>query len=99
MSFVIHHPEFGVYLGHAFGHGFSSKLDPAGQEAACAFRTQEDATSHMATWNDRAVSAAATLVPVVPDLTSHASVGACVAAGLEPWCPNGNPVPEGTTIH
>lgn len=90
MSFVITHPEMGIYLGNCMGLGFWTKLDPAGQEAAAVFPTREEAESFMATWDD-GKPAGVTLHPVIPDRGNgtFASIDACVAAGLEGWDPAG----------
>lgn len=84
MRFVINHPEMGIYLGSCMGLGFWTKLDAAGQASAVTFQTEADAEMFMASW-DGGRPDGATLVPVVPDDGTYASVAACVAAGLNGW--------------
>ena len=84
-AFVITHPVWGVFLGAYGGLGFWSKRDTmAGQEAAVVFPCERTAEAYMARWgNGRPPEAV--LHPVRADLGTHASVAACVAAGLESW--------------
>jgi hypothetical protein len=84
MSVVIVHPEFGIYLGSFIGLGFWSKLDPAGQDAAVTFPSQQDAEQFMGTWDEGAPQGCQ-FITVIPDQGEYASVSACVAAGLEAW--------------
>jgi len=84
---VIVHPEMGVYLGSCLGLGFWSKLDPVGQAAAATFDSVEDAETFMGAW-ESGRPAGVTFTEVVPDLGTHASPEACVAAGLDRWDPD-----------
>ncbi len=47
---VITHPEMGVFLGVALGLGLWTKLDCAGQPAACNFKDETDARQFVSTW-------------------------------------------------
>jgi hypothetical protein len=51
MNYVLVHPDFGVYVGNAFGLGFWSRLDWVGQETVTTFTTVEDAREHVKTWD------------------------------------------------
>lgn len=93
---VIVHPENGIYLGSCMGLGFWSKLDPVGQDAAVVFPTQEDARSHVESWDHTEKSAAEleqylknlSFVEVDIDVDGselYASVESCKKAGLDPW--------------
>lgn len=83
-AFVIVHPEMGIYLGSCMGLGFWSKLDAVGQPSAVTFSSEEDAEAFMASWDDGKPKGVS-LVPVIPDDGTYASVAACVAAGLDGW--------------
>ena len=83
---VIHHRERGIYLGSFLGLGIWSKLDPAGQDSAVTFESIYEAESHMASWDEGRPPEVA-LRRVCADLGYYASIGACAAAGLEPWSP------------
>jgi hypothetical protein len=50
-KYVLTHPEWGIYLGHALGLGFWTLLDVVGQEQACVFDTVEQARKHIASWD------------------------------------------------
>lgn len=50
-KFILIHPEMGVYVGHALGMGFWSKLDDAGQVAAVTFDSEQKAKDHVTGWD------------------------------------------------
>lgn len=50
--YVITDAEWGVYLGCYLGLGFWSLLDTAGQDCACTFETEEQASSHITSWEE-----------------------------------------------
>ena len=77
--FVIYSPEDGVFLGHALGLAFFSKLDTAGQTAAPTFADANDAAELLGLFGQ------VRLVPVTPDQGDYASMAACMAAGLPGW--------------
>jgi len=83
-TLAITHPEWGIFLGHCLGLAFWSKLEPVGQPAAATFPSVEVAEQFMASWSGGRPPGA-TLVPVIPDMGTYASVAACVAAGLDGW--------------
>ena len=94
MAVVIVHPEWGIYLGTCLGLGFWSKMDPAGQDAAVTFPSEEDANRHMDSWDEPLVERPRLEFHVVePDKLQYsgkyASVAACRRAGLDGWKPNG----------
>lgn len=90
---VLYSPEFGVFVGHALGMAFWTKIDPAGQEYAPAFESEEDAMRFLASWPASALAPeeleSIRPVLVVPDYEAggfkYASSAACVAAGLPGW--------------
>ncbi|WP_298705608.1 hypothetical protein [Variovorax gossypii] len=90
-SFVISHPEMGVFLGLSMGFAFWSKLDPVGQDHAPAFDNEAQAEEFMAKW-DNGRPQGVSLVPVLPDLDGYVSVATCVAAGLPGWIDEQMPV-------
>jgi hypothetical protein len=90
-SFVICHPEMGVFLGVCLGLAFWSKLDSVGQDHAPAFDSEAQAEVFMAGW-DNGRPQGVTLVPVLPDKDGYASVATCVAAGLPGWLDEQMPV-------
>lgn len=87
MAVVIYSDKDGVFLGVALGLAFWSKLDPVGQTSAATFESETQAEEFMATW-DLGRPADARCVPVVPDDGEHASIAACVRAGLPGWNPD-----------
>lgn len=91
MSYVITHPENGIYLGCCLGMGFWSKIDPVGQPSAVTFPSVNEAEEHMASW-DNGKPDGVTLHSVAPDNGNYASIAACVAAGLEGWIDEITPV-------
>jgi len=81
---IITHPTLGVFIGTGFGLGFWSKLEPMGQDAACVFKSQEEAQTFADSWGSPI--SGLTFLPVVPDRPGgFASIAACVAAGAEGW--------------
>ena|SRR5215469_5856589 len=84
MSFVVVHPEHGVFLGVGMGMAFWSKLDSVGQDCATAFLTEDEARSFIRNVLPD-LCAEVTFVPVVADRKGYASVSACVQAGLPGW--------------
>lgn len=84
MSYVIHDPEWGIFLGHCMGLSFWSQLDPVGQEHAVTFPSVEEAETFMASWIDGRPEHA-TLVPVTTAEDGYASMQECVDAGLDGW--------------
>lgn len=87
MAVVIYSDKDGVFLGVALGLGFWSKLDPVGQPSAATFESEAQAEEFMATWNCGRPDDAR-CVPVEPDDGEHASIAACVRAGLPAWDPD-----------
>jgi hypothetical protein len=84
MAYVIYNEQDGIFLGAFLGLGFWSKLDSAGQDHAATFESAEDAQTFMSTWAD-GPRADVLFVEVEPDNRTHASVAACVRAGLPGW--------------
>jgi hypothetical protein len=93
--FILCHPEHGVYLGSCMGLGFWSKLDPAGQDCAPTFETQDLAMEYVDSWDLAGMSkeerktfiSSMTCVAVDADIDNGtwASMSACIKAGMEPW--------------
>ncbi len=81
---VIYHDKDGVFLGECLGLGFWSKVETAGQPSAVTFKDIEDAEEFMKTWISGR-PCGVKLVPVVADERGHASVEACIQAGLPGW--------------
>lgn len=79
----------GVYLGSFAGLGFWSGLDPAGQDAAVTFNSEETILKQIRDWGVTSLHGLRSVpVEVAGD---HATVAECVAAGLEPWDPFSGP--------
>lgn len=83
MAFVLTHPEQGIYLGSCLGLGFWSKLDAAGQEAACTFDSEAEAAAFIRSWDAANDPADYQLAPVSPSDGNYATVDDLRAAGLE----------------
>ena len=98
MPGVLWNDELGVYLGTAFGLGFWSKLDPAGQEYACVFETEDEAREYVSSW-DNPVSFRFVIVEwSIVSGYKVATIGSCVRAGLEGWIPDGEAKPDNATV-
>lgn len=50
LSWVIVHPEWGVYAGHALGMAFFSLHDVGAQENAVTFEGRDQAIEHIESW-------------------------------------------------
>lgn len=50
MTWVVSHPEWGVYAGHALGLAFFSLQDVGAQENAVTFDSRAEAEQHIASW-------------------------------------------------
>lgn len=84
--------ECGVYLGSALGFGFWSKLDGAGQDAACTFPSETSVAEHVAGWGEPPNFDVRTIEVEVadrgtPEPAIYATLAECVAAGCEEWSP------------
>jgi hypothetical protein len=82
--FIINSPSRGVFLGSAMGMAFWTKLDPAGQEFACTFKTESDAKSYMSKWETPPPSDVVLLVIQAAE-DDYASIAECVKAGADFW--------------
>lgn len=87
VRYVLYSEELGVYLGHALGLGFWSKLDPAGQNCAVTFETESGAARYLTTW-DHIPKEEIRTIPVKADIGTYASITACKTAGIPGWDPN-----------
>lgn len=96
MAIVIYSESDGVYIGSCLGLGFWSKLDPVGQESAATFASGSDAQEFMNSW-DSGVPADIRLVEVEADDGDHASIAACMRAGLPGWSPADPAVDDAAT--
>ena len=83
---VLHHPEFGVYLGSCMGLGFWSKLDPVGQDAAITFPSEKEARKIAASWDNQIEDLQ--FKPLIADQGEYASEKCCVENGLPGWLPH-----------
>ena len=99
-AFVIYHEEMGVYLGHAIGLGFWSKLDPAGQPSAVCFPTADAAREHAQSWETQVSDLQFVAVDAddVGRRESYATAQACANAGLPAWQPDRPPIASGVEI-
>lgn len=97
---VVHHPEWGVFLGEALGLGFWSLMDPVGQPVACTFPSKDAARAWIEThahsqereWAEARVCAVQLdATAQQDDGSAYASVAACIAAGLPGWDPEWSP--------
>lgn len=88
MSVVIVHPRDGVFLGEAMGLGFWSKLDPVGQDAAPTFTSVTEAERFMRSWEGGRPEGVVFRAVETDRNGTHASLEACVKAGLPAWDPN-----------
>ncbi len=52
LTWVVVHPEWGVYAGHALGMAFFSLNDVGAQEVAVTFDTRQQAADHIASWRN-----------------------------------------------
>lgn len=93
MALVIVHRESGIFLGHALGLSFWSKLECVGQPSAPTFETQKEIDEFVASWPPMLIGPGdLEFKMVTPDDGTFASVQACVDAGLEPWMDELTPV-------
>jgi len=83
--YVLYNEEMGIYLGSCIGFGIWSKLDPAGQDAACTFESEAQAMKYAASWDS--LVDGLTVKLVTPDRGTYISVQGCVTAGLPKWDP------------
>ena len=85
--YLLIHPTFGVFLGHALGLGFWSKSDASGQTSACTFPSPEVAHQFASTWHTQVDGL--TTLPVEADQKEgphfYASMAACIKAGADGW--------------
>ncbi|CAG9184488.1 hypothetical protein [Cupriavidus pampae] len=82
---VIYSPTDGVFLGECLGVAFWSNLETADQPSAAAFPSVTHALQFMSTWQTPPPSDIQ-YVWVEPDVGgTHASIAACVRAGLPAW--------------
>ena len=84
MTVVLVHPDWGIYLGGALGLAFWSKIDPVGQDAACAFPDAEQAQRFVSEcgWDMQPIYT----VVVAADIEGQwASMASCMMAGLPGW--------------
>jgi hypothetical protein len=51
-TWVIVHPEWGVYAGHALGMAFFSLQDVGAQPVAATFETKQHAIDHIRSWRN-----------------------------------------------
>lgn len=87
-GFALWHEGAGVFLGEALGLGFWSEMDPAGQDLAVTWPTEQEALASAAAASVAVSGTSPIAVPVVPDwLGDCASIRACVRAGMRPWDP------------
>jgi hypothetical protein len=85
-KYVIIHQEFGIYVGHALGLGFWSKLDSVGQSQVPVFETLQSAQDHVRDWVDFNDPEAYTFPEVSVDSSAtYATVAELRSAGLEPY--------------
>lgn len=86
---LIVHNRDGIYIGHALGMGFFSKLDPVDQPAATTFEDKDDAREHISEWvgfkSGDVKMDEFTFVEVEPDRGEFISSEAVANYGLEPW--------------
>jgi hypothetical protein len=81
-SFVIVHPQDGVYLGYAMGLGFFAKLDSVGQTQAAVFPSEQAARDHIASWDDAHNPDGYRYVAVTTDHAEYATIAELKHAGL-----------------
>lgn len=82
--FVLYDEELGVFIGHALGMCFWSKLDAVGHTDAATFDSAEDMERFVAEWIPNTVKMwRAVEVEVNED--GYAPMAACVVAGLPAW--------------
>lgn len=79
---VITHHEMGIYLGNSLGLGFWSRLDAVGQDAAVLFGSEDDARTHVRSWESHNDPDAYRYVQAGDDLNGYASVASLERAGL-----------------
>lgn len=92
MAYVAYTEELGVFIGTCMGLAFWSKLDPVGQHVAATFESPESGRAFMSEWND-GEPAGIRFVQVDADVDgTHASIAACVRAGLPGWIDEITPV-------
>lgn len=92
---LMSHPTLGIYLGSCLGFGFWSKLDPAGQDAAWTFESEEVAKEGAASWDHPIPKNELTFTPVEVE-GEFATIAQCVEVGLEGWDPDWREA-DGTT--
>lgn len=87
MRVVIYSEPAGVFLGSCMGLGFWSEMDPAGQDAAITFESEDVARAEVARWK-HGPEEPWRCVPVEVDAGDrYASIEQCVRAGLPRWTP------------
>jgi hypothetical protein len=93
MTFILHHPAAGVYLGNCLGMGFWSKWDPVGQTEAVTFDSQAEALEHIQSWhqgdeNNVIFRKEITIHPVHTKNPKYATITEIEAAGFPGWNPD-----------
>lgn len=83
MSVVITHPDYGIFVGHAIGLGFWSRLDAAGQDTACVFESEQQAREFIRTWKTNSNPDDYEYQEVACADGFHATVEELRAAGLQ----------------
>lgn len=87
MAIIITHPEYGIYLGSFLGLSFWSLMDMAGQDAACTFKTEDEAKEHVSTWDMNNNTAEYGYASVTPDDGSYITTAALRASGFSALLP------------
>jgi len=83
---VIYSEPAGVFLGSCMGLGWWSEMDPAGQDSAITFESEEVARAEVARWK-HGPEEPWRCVPVEASADPYATVEDCVRAGLPRWIP------------
>lgn len=83
--YVIYKEGLGVYLGHALGLGFWSKLDPVGQDMAVTFETVEATHEHITSWPHQPEGCVIKPINIAED--TYATIEECMAVGIPKWDP------------
>lgn len=81
---ILWSPTMGVYLGHAMGLGFWSKMENLDLKEAITFPDDMAAMDHKKCWPSEYPDV---VTKPVEDANNdgYASMEECVAAGVEPW--------------
>ncbi len=89
-SFIVTHPEWGIFLGAAMGLAFWSELESAGQDSACTFGSEADAKAFIAEWPQE-VSLWCAIKPITTAEPGFATVTELIAAGFKGWINENTP--------